>query len=261
MAKMAYNIYKGERGEGGERRMAKAVYQGKKYDCFTDEQQKFYDKLPIKQKKYVDFRGQGFPKTKSYTMAGYDGKAVAQLAHQLEKRNQGIAELVSVLLKQNRAKTLMEDDGVLSRRVNALALQKNADRLIESIEGADGETALQIKFYRDIVEGKTKTVRITKRLNTAGGLIEKKVEYVSDLETRIKARKELDKILGLNKGITLENFQVGNITVNIVDASMDENEEGDSRDKITLDNVQVVDDETVVVVDETEETVGDENEH
>ena len=43
---------------------------GKRYACFTPEQQKQFDALNGAHKKYVIFRAQGMTKTEAYRMAG-----------------------------------------------------------------------------------------------------------------------------------------------------------------------------------------------
>jgi hypothetical protein len=70
----------------------------------------------------------------------------------------------------------------------------------------------------------------------------------------MRARKELDKILGLNQMPDLSKLQMGDITINIVDASKKE-ELADSRNTVELDpnDVQVIDGETVIVEQEIKE--------
>ena len=57
---------------------------------------------------------------------------------------------------------------------------------------------------------------------------------MSDVETKMKARKELDRILGLNQMPDLGSLQMGDITINIVDASKREEIE-DSRNTVVLE--------------------------
>ena len=52
----------------------------KRYECFTVDEQKAYEGLNEKQRKYVDFRGQGYGKAQSYKMSGYGAKNVSQAA-------------------------------------------------------------------------------------------------------------------------------------------------------------------------------------
>ena len=231
--------------------MKKVGLKPKKYACFTKEQQEAYNKLPLRQRLYVDFRGQGNSKTNSYKMAGFNGKVAGQAAYLLEQRNSIIPELVSCLEGQTKVSQLTQEDSPINQQIDALAMQDGAEKMLEVIEGADGETAKRIKFYRDVMNGKVKTVRKTMKYNAMGALIETKVEEISDVDVKMKARKELDKILGLNQMLDLDKLQVGDITINIVDASKQEEIE-DSRNTIELDpsDVKIIGDEQVIVQEE-----------
>lgn len=234
--------------------MGKVGLKPKKYACFTEEEQKAYERLNNSQRKYIDFRGKGYNKVQSYQMAGYTTKNPSQSAYMMEAQNKVIPELVQKLQAQNKARELTEQESALNRQIDALAKQEYAEKTLQTIDGADGETARRIQFYRDIMNGKIKTVRKTVRKNAMGETLETKIEEVSDIETRIKARKELDKILGLNILPNVDNLQIGGITVNIVDASKREELE-DSRNAVVLDvdQVEVVDGEQQIVVEEKEE--------
>ena len=226
----------------------------KKFACFTKEQQSAYEKLPLRQRKYVEFRGQGYSKTVSYKMAGFDGKVAAQAAYILERRNQILPELINCILGQKKVRELTEEDSSLNQQIDALALQDGAEKMLEVIEGADGETAKRIQFYRDVMNGKIKTVRKTTRYNAMGEKIETKVEEVSDVDTKMKARKELDRILGLNQLPDLDRLQVGDITINIVDATK-KDELPPPENIIDLDpsKVEEIDGQEVVVEEEVVE--------
>lgn len=231
--------------------MGKVGLKPKKYACFTKEQQEAYDKLPPRHRAYIDYRGQGNSKTNSYKMAGFNGKVAGQAAYILEKRSPTIVPLVDCILAQKQVRDLTVQESQINQQIDALALQEGAEKMLEVIEGADGETAKRIKFYRDVMNGKVKTVRTTMRYNAMGALIEKKVEEVSDVDTKMKARKELDKILGLNQLIDIDKVQMGDITINIVDASKQDELE-DNRNSIELnpDDVKIIDGEKVVVQEE-----------
>ena len=234
--------------------MKKVGLKPRKYGCFTKEQQEAYEKLPTRQRRYVDFRGQGNNKTAAYKMAGFDAKVAGQAAYLLETRNAIIPELIKCITSQKTVRDLSEEDSALNQQIDALATQEAADKIMEVVEAGDGETARRIQFYRDIVNGKIKTVRKTTKYNALGGVIERKVEEVSDIEAKMKARKELDRILGLNEMPDLGKVQVGDITINIVDASKKE-ELADSRNTIVLDpdNVEVIGGEKVLVEEEKTE--------
>lgn len=235
--------------------MKKTSVKPRKYACFTKEQQDAYEKLAPRQRLYVDYRGQGNSKTNSYKMAGFDGKMASQAAYILERRVAGMTELIECLLGQSKARQLAIADSDLNKQIDALAQQDGAEKAIAVIEGADGETAKRIQFYRDIIAGKIKTTRKTTKYNATGALVERKVEEVSDVEAKMKARKELDRILGLNQIPNLDDMlTVGDITINIVDASKREEVE-DSRNAIELnpEDVEIIDGEQTIVTEESEE--------
>lgn len=230
--------------------MGKVGLKPKKYSCFTPEQQEYYEKMSLKQRRYIDFRGQGYNKTQSYKMAGYSGKVAGQAAYLLEERNRDMKELIDLIQANKRARELTEQESSINQQIDALAQQEYAEKTLEKIEGADGELARRIQFYRDIVNGKIKTVRKTIKKNPEGEILETKIEEVSDIETRMKARRELDRILGLNTIPDLGNINMGDITINIVDASK-KDELADERNKVVLDAEEVIiDGEKVAVVDE-----------
>lgn len=239
------------------------VYKGyadkiKTYRVFTEEQQKAYASLNAMQRKYVDMRGKGNNKAESYRMAGYSSKNAGIAAYLLEKQNANIRELIEVLQTDNKARQLTQEESDLNKQIDALATQEGAEKILETVENGDPETMKRIQFYRDVMQGKIKTVRKTVKKNATGAIVEVKVEEISDVETKMKARKELDKILGLNTLPDLGSLQMGDITINIVDASKREELE-DSRNNVVLDidKEEELDGEKVVVVEEKETTPRD----
>jgi len=230
----------------------------KTYRVFTEEQQKAYAALNKQQRAYVDFRGKGHNKAESYRMAGYSSKTAGVGAFLMEKNNAVIRELIEVLQADHKAKQLSQEESALNQQIDALATQEGAESILATVENADPETMKRIQFYRDVMSGKIKTVKKTKKLNSAGEVLEVKIEETSDVETKMKARKELDRIFGLNELPDLGSLQMGDITINIVDASKRDELE-DSRNNVVLDidNEETVDGEKVVVVDEQTETSKD----
>ena len=233
--------------------MSKVRLKPKKIACLTDEQQMYYNSLTDRQRKYIDFRVQGYQKSQSYRMAGYNGANIGQAAYNLEFKNKGIAEIIKTMMAVKKAQDIVEnnEESQINKTIDALALQEGAEKALQVVEGADGETARRIQFYRDIASGKIKTVRKTIHKNAEGAVMKTIIEEISDIETRIKARKELDKILGLNAVVDIGKLQMGDITINIVDASKKEELE-DSRNNIVLDpdNMEVIDGENAAVVED-----------
>lgn len=227
----------------------------RKYACFTPEQQDSYNHLNPSRRKYVDFRGEGHSKRDAYTMAGYGSNKASQKGYMLEKSFPVIADLIETIQAHNRGTAVAQDftkeDSELNKQINLLAKQEFAAELQKKMEEHDPETMKRIQFYRDIMNGKIKTVRKTQRLNPKGEIIETKIEEVTDIETRIKARKEIDKILGLTNIPDMGSLQMGDITINIVDASKKDELE-DSRNDVILDidKQEEIDGEKVVVVND-----------
>lgn len=236
--------------------MGIAIGKPKRIHCFTEEQQKYFDSLSERQRKYVEYRGKGYNKTRAYALAGYNSRNVGQAAYNLEMKNKGMTELIDTLINTSKVKMLLdaEKSSKINQQVDALAAQDGAEKVIQAIEGADSETAKRIQFYRDISAGKIKTVKKTIKKNKDGEVVGVTIEEISNIDDRMKARKELDRILGLNSIIDIDKFNVGAITVNIVDASKKEELE-DERNRVCLnpDEVEVIDGEKAVVVETTEE--------
>lgn len=229
--------------------MGKVGLKPKKYACFTPEQQEAYEKLPAQQRLYIDYRGKGNGRGQAYTMAGYVAKNPSQTAYLLERRNTNIKELIATLQTNTRARQLTQEESDLNRKIDALATQEGAEKMLEVIDGADGETAKRIKFYRDVINGKVKTKRTTKKLNALGAVVETKIEEIEDIDAKMRARKELDKLLGLNQLPDMGSLTVGDITINIVDASKKEELE-DKRNTVSLDS------DDVVIIEEPQDKAG-----
>ena len=211
----------------------------KRYACFTVDEQKAYEGLNERQRKYVDFRGQGYGKAQSYKMCGYAARNASQAAWITERDNKVMSDRIERVLANRRAKELTEKESLLNKQVDALALQDKAEKLLQTIDGADGETARRIQFYRDILNGKIKSYKKTTTKDESGKIKSVKIEEVDDVDVRIKARKELDRILGLNMLPNIDNLQIGGITVNIVDASKKEELE-DERNRVVLETKDFV---------------------
>lgn len=227
--------------------------QPKRISCFTPEQQSYYAALPPRQRAYVDARGRGNGKTASYKIAGYSTeKNAGQNSYILERNNPRLAELIRVLEEARKAKEVLQSESAEARRINALAEQNTAKAVLEKIEGDEsGELARQIQFFRDIAEGKIKTVKRTEYKN--GDKITTKTEYISDVDTRIKARKELDRLLGISALQPLGQISAGgNVNIMIVDASKKDAVEDSRNNPVFMemqDKTEEADGEVVIVAD------------
>jgi hypothetical protein len=185
-------------------------------------------------------------------MAGYTtSKNAGQNSWILENKDKRLAELIEILLNAKRAKEVLKTEGEEARRINALAEQSAANSVLEKVENDEnGELARQIQFFRDIAEGKIKTVKKTTYTNSAGKK-SAKIEVISDVDTRIKARKELDRLLGISAIQPLGQISAGgNVNIMIVDASKKDAIE-DSRNNAVFmemqDKSEEMDGEVVIV--------------
>lgn len=228
-----------------------SVAKPRRYACFTIEQQKAYDSLGWRARKYIDFRGQGNNKSAAYRLAGFETRFPAQASRHLEENHPEIPDLVNAITGQRKVRQLDEADSNINKQIDALAIKGSADKLQAVVDSGDSETAERIQFYRDIISGKIKTIRKTKKYNADKIFQGMTIEEVSDINVKVQARKELDKILGLNQMIVLGQITSGSFTFNFVDASNKE-ELADSRNKIVLDpkDVEIIDGEEVIEVKE-----------
>ena len=228
-----------------------SVAKPRRYACFTPEQQDYYDSLTWRIRRYVDYRGQGNSKAAAYRLAGFETKYPAQASQQLEKAHDGVPDLIEAIAGQRKVRQLGEEDSNINKQIDALAIKGSADKLQAVVDSGDTETAERIQFYRDIINGKIKTIRKTKKYDANKIFLGMTIEEVSDINVKVQARKELDKILGLNQLPDFGQITSGNFTFNFVDASNKE-ELDDSRNKIVLDpkDVEILDGEPVIEVRE-----------
>lgn len=228
----------------------------KKYNCFTPELQSFYDHLNNKQRLYVDFRGQGYNKTDAYKMAGYKSTQPGVTAYGMERKDNRYEKCINAILNVTVAQAIAKDEDNKHTELIQKMADANAptDTIGNGLDIAkiDNETARRIDFYRDITLGRIKTVKEIREYNAEGKLVKRRVEETDDLETKMKARKELDRLLGLNSIIDLGSVACGgDITINIVDASK-KDEPDLNRDNVVED---IGFDESDIKVDENGEKI------
>lgn len=189
------------------------------YELLTKEQINYYDSLNVKNKRYIQYRGAGFGKTEAYVKAGYSPKTAKQSSYGLEKKNPMIAEIVQVLISGKATNTIMNPKSDVSNDLDKREIQARNDLIFKKIKEADPEKIKQIKFYRDIVNGEIISKKTEIKKNRDGDIVESKEMLIDNVDTRIRARKELDKILGIGALIEIGNIESGSVTINIVDAS------------------------------------------
>lgn len=217
------------------------------YACFTKEQQAYFDGLNANQKKYVLLRGQGKAKSEAYRLAGYgDSKYAGQNAYALETRYcKEMPSLIDALSGARRVESVYQENSDYSKAVDkkakTIAVEEQA--LIEhkndlpTAPDMSRDEAERVKFYRQVANGTIKSKKETYRYDSEGNVIDKKVEYVTDVDTQIKARKELDRILGIRDIIDIGKIEAGQVTINIVDCSKKEEETEQTVELPTADYV------------------------
>lgn len=211
----------------------------KRYACFSEEQQAIYSGLTRSQQAYVLLRGRGYSATEAYKMAGYQANNANQKAYLLEKREHPeIQGLISALAGQKGLEGLEDPNSDINKLLDDKAKEGSNVGALAVINGADGETARRIQFYRNIINGKIRSVKTLEFYNKNGQLISSRKEYIDDVDTRMKARKELDRILGLHEVVDVGALKMGDITINIVDASKKE-ELADDRNKVVLEDSDI----------------------
>ena len=242
----------------------------KRYACYTEEQQKQFDSLTIQQQKYVIFRAQGMTRAAAYQMAGYKkSKFNGQSANAMEHyKNPEMVDLISAMSGVGQRASLMNPTSEASQKINkrvktletelppelsAMIPLAKGDEVVPmrpmEVDKISDETAKNIHFYRQIAEGKIETVRKVTTYDKDGHVTGSRVEETSDIDTRIKAQKELARILGLKEVVELGRATAGNINIMIVDASRN----ADEGAKIDLTKeTEVIEAEEVVENGETQ---------
>lgn len=219
---------------------------GRRYACFTAEQQEAFDRLGEKAQRYVLYLGQGLGKKAAYVAAGYkDSENSNKGARVLEGRNPIIRELVEALRGHSERRDVYKEGTEISKQIDKMAagplddvpiipmdLVGTEDRV--KIEEFTEEQARRAQFYRRVLNGEIKNVKKKTRYDKDMNVIGYEIEETTDIPTRMKARVELDKIIGIKDMLnTVGQISVGNITINIVDASK-KDEKDDERNNIIV---------------------------
>ena len=207
-----------------------------KYGFLEPQLLQNYNNLDLRRKRYVDFRVQGYNKTESYKMAGYNShRNVGQAAYQLEN-NPVIKELLDAIMTKKKLDEFADGKGNLKNQIDALSSSSQAKKALKILENATGEEAIRIKFYQDIATGKTKTLEKTTVRDRDGNIKEERiVEKEPSIADRMVARAKLDTIMGLNDMPSeVGVIQGGPITITIVDAS-NKQQKQDKRNDVVID--------------------------
>ena len=211
--------------------MAEESKSNKRFACFTPDQQADWDTLNIKIQRYLVFLSQGYQKKKAYVMAGYkDTKNASKSAFMIEKRYPFTVDLVQALSGHYKRANCYKEGTKESKLIDKKAKEDFPEMTLvpSNFEGTEqqvdfdsigGEQARRIQFYRGVVNGEIKTTKETVTYDNKGNKTGKKVETICDVQTRMKARLELDRALGLTDMLEVGKIEAGPITINIVDAS------------------------------------------
>lgn len=211
--------------------MAEESKGKKRFACFTPDQQADWDSLNTNIQRYLVFCSQGYQKKKAYVMAGYkDTKNASKSAFMIEKRYPFTKELIEALAghfkRANYYKEGTEESKAIDKKakedfpeITLVPANFEGTEQQVKLEDISGEQARRIQFYREIVNGTAKSVKETITYDNKGNKTGKKVEMTSDLATRMKARLELDRALGLTDMLEVGQVNVGEINIKIVDAS------------------------------------------
>ena len=223
----------------------------KKIKCLNPQQQDYYERLTLKQRKYCDFRTAGYGKRDAYVRAGYKASdSSAQAAYILEKRDEMLAGIIETRLREKMSTGIYDPNSKISQQINSAVSVSDTNAIMEVVENASPAVAEQIQFYRDIVAGKIVGKKKTTMIDKAG-IKSYKIETNDDVRARMDARKQLDKILGINKFIDIGSVEMGDITINIVDTSKkertaDETPRGSIYKAIEEDEFIIVNEEDII---------------
>lgn len=219
-----------------------------RYDKLDNELRKAYESLPERQRRYVDYRVAGFGKKDAYIKAGYKaGKNAAQAAYILERNIPQISQVIEAMAALKFVSDLDKAKGepmeIIDAKASVAVAQSKA--LMERIMKMEPEEAERLQFYMDVMSGKIKTRKKIKNISEAG-IVSYRIEEIEDVKVKFEARKEIDKILGLNRLLDIGKITAGSVTINIVDASKKdlEDEERPNHDifKRTQEEVIIIDD-------------------
>lgn len=205
--------------------------------CLNRAQQKRFDGYNVMQKKYVLFRAQGYDKANAYKMTGYNSPRGnwAQCAYRLEKRI-NCAEIIEALKAPQRIAQLKEEGSEINKQIDEKAKEIPPELLANyntvpmdsdvvdksdiQPENISVDQARNLQFYRNIVDGRIKSVKITKTYDKDGHLVGRKEESTITLADRMNAQKEVMRITGQSEILELGSVQATpNINIMIVDAS------------------------------------------
>ena len=169
-----------------------------KYAYLDEELRTYYmGHLTLKQRKFVDYRGQGFSLENSWISAGFQSKNAKQLASQFVRKDPTVAELIKQIQTHNRLMQLNDPQSALSQEI--MDNSKKAKTALEYIHDAKGEEAVSLKFYLDVINGEIKQKKTTKTTDKNGDTVVKEEIIEPTITERMKAREKLDLRIGIDE--------------------------------------------------------------
>lgn len=219
-----------------------------RYSCLTAAQQEEFDKWNVRQQRYAIYRSQGMDKANAYRAAGYKCINAGQNGYILENRSMPkMKEIIAALSCQYQKFDALKEGTAISKAIDKKAKELTPATLayltkvpinspvVENepldVDRITGEQARDIEFYRKIANGTLKSITVTRKYDKDDHLISKTVVENSDLDTRIKAQREVMRKIGIADVLEIGQVEANNINIMIVDASKKE-EKQDERNTI-----------------------------
>ena len=233
-----------------------------------------FNKMNMTGRQYTANRVLGMSRADAYIATGSQVKSrdgARSVSSSLEARNPIIQKILDYCANNNIAKELLDPNSEFNKAVEAEAkkaqeaeqqkveketnalfkakanevVEPNAEAKMQQLQLAQNsmtpDFAQSIQFYRDIVNGKTRSYKTIKTYDADGKLIGKRIEETSDIATKMQAREKLDKMLGLNALQQLGQVQIGSIAIKIMDTSKHEDENNiDVQDAVITNTDEIV---------------------
>lgn len=196
-------------------------------------------------KQYTVNRIFGYSKNDSVRNTGStakDSSSLSSIAQNIESRNPQIEEIVQWGLEHSLESQINNDNSAFAKTLEGKKAELEMQQLNHAASVMSPNMAESIDFYKKVANGFYKTRKTVERYDAEGKLIERKKEIIEDVESKMRAREKLDRLLGINAIQNLGQVQVGSISINIVDASKKEDEEREvdfQEDALVKDEVVV----------------------
>jgi len=206
-----------------------------------------FNKMNQTAKQYTVNRILGFSKNDSLRNAGSNASnnsSLSSTVQNLEERNPQIEEIVNWGVEHSLEAQINNDNSAFAKTLEGKQAEAELAQLNHATSVMSPNMAESVEFYRKVAKGEIKTTKIIERYDANKKLIERKKEYIEDVDAKMRAREKLDRLLGINAIQNLGQVQVGSISINIVDAS--KKEETEAEREIDYQDDALVTDETII---------------